>query len=140
MLQDYLICLLQMYWYLQLLDLRNESTNLWHTGDVAIIETSPIQSFIYVGTDATAGPTTNDDWHALNDTVTQLTNAEVLTALNGNDGTTDINDNLLSSNFVRLNTGGTFTGDVVIPNLDVTNQIDTAFGVRHLSDGGSSDY
>ena len=83
--------------------LRNASTRTWAVGDLAIITTSPIESYIYTGTPG-AGPTDDDDFTIIHDTDTTLTAAQVLARLNQASGSIDAD---LLGNGLQLGTSST---------------------------------
>ena len=83
--------------------LRNASTRTWAQGDLAIITTSPIESFIYTGT-AGAGPAEDTDFTQISDTDTTLTAAQTLARLNMASGSIDAD---LLGNGLQLGTSST---------------------------------
>ena len=46
--------------------LRNASTNAWHKGDIAVITSDPVTSYIFVGNDGDNNGTADSDWQILN--------------------------------------------------------------------------
>ena len=84
--------------------LRNSASNIvWHVGDIATVtgtgSSDAPATYIYSGTDQTTAATTNNnDWTLFNSSVSD---ANTLAALNGNDGSVDINDNLIPVSVAR---------------------------------------